>query len=75
MGRRDSKSHLDVLTSETYFREEAATYSERTLGFLEKEMKEAKKNGENLLSDMIACEVAFYGYKSLDDAEKTLLDS
>lgn len=63
------------VSSKTYFREEAATYSERTLEFLEKEMKEAKKNGENLLSDMIACEVAFYGYKSLDDAEKTLLDS
>ena len=60
------------VSSETYFREEVATYSEHTLYLLEKEMKEADRKGENLLKDMIAYEAAFYGYHSLEDAEKSL---
>ncbi|MCX4338681.1 MAG: DUF4125 family protein [Lachnospiraceae bacterium] len=54
---------------ESYLRGELYTYSMRTLELIWKETKEAKEKGESLLQQTIANETAFYGYRSLEDAE------
>ncbi len=55
---------------ESYLRGELYTYSMRTLELIWKETKEAKEKGESLLQQTIANETAFYGYRSLEDAEE-----
>lgn len=55
---------------ESYLRGELCTYSMRTLELIWKETEEAKEKGESLLKQTIANETAFYGYQSLEDAEK-----
>lgn len=55
---------------ESYLRGELYTYSVRTLELIWKETKEAKEKGESLLRQTIANETAFYGYRSLEDAEE-----
>lgn len=55
---------------ESYLRGELYTYSVRTLELIWKETKEAKEKGESLLQQTIANETAFYGYRSLEDAEE-----
>lgn len=54
---------------ESYLRGELYTYSMKTLELIWKETKAAKEKGESLLQQTIANETAFYGYRSLEDAE------
>lgn len=55
---------------ESYLRCELLSYSEKTLELIYRETKAAYEQGENLLRDMIANEVQFYGYASLEEAEE-----
>ncbi len=55
---------------ESYLRGELYTYSMKTLELIWQETKGAKEKGESLLQQTIANETAFYGYRSLEDAEE-----
>lgn len=55
---------------ESYLRCELMSYSERTRDLIYAETKEVYARGENILEDIIANETRFYGYESLDEAEK-----
>lgn len=55
---------------ESYLRCELMSYSEKTRNLIYQETKEAYAQGENTLRDIIANETRFYGYDSLEEAEK-----
>lgn len=54
---------------ESYLRGELLTYSVHTLELVLRETIDAYEKGESLLRQTIANETAFYGYKSLEEAE------
>ena len=58
-------------STESYLRCELMSYSEKTRDLIYKETKEAYAQGENTLRDIIANETRFYGYETLDEAEKS----
>ena len=55
---------------ESYLRGELLTYSMHTLELIYQETLEAYEKGESLLKQTIANETLFYGYSSLEEAEK-----
>lgn len=68
--RSSEDSVYNGSSSESYLRGEYKTYSPKTIRLIYEQVMKAVKNGENLLERIIENEVKFYGYKSLEDAEK-----
>lgn len=61
---------LNGSSSESYLRGEYKTYSEKTLALIYHQILSAHQSGKNLLEQIILNEIRFYGYASLEDAEK-----
>lgn len=63
-------SALAGSSMESYLRAELLTYSEKTISILWAETEAAQKASGNLVKDIIENETKFYGYASLEQAEK-----
>ena len=59
-------------SSETYLRGELSTYSDRTFDLYRKMVLARQAAGENLVERIAAAQAARYGYKSLEEVEKSL---
>ena len=68
--RSSEDSIYNGSSSESYLRGEYKTYSPKTVKLIYKQTKQAENEGKNLLEKIIENEVKFYGYQSLEDAEK-----
>lgn len=55
---------------ESYLRCELMSYSEKTRELIYQETKAAYAQGENTLKEIITNETRFYGYETLEEAEK-----
>lgn len=68
--RSSEDSVYNGSSSESYLKGEYKTYSPKTVELIYKQVKQAENSSENLLEKIIENEVKFYGYQSLEDAEK-----
>lgn len=68
--RSSEDSVYNGSSSESYLRGEYKTYSPKTVELIYEQVKQAENAGKNLLERIIENEVKFYGYQSLEDAEK-----